>query len=296
MLPSPHPLRPSTRRTSTAWRAWRFRVTLSAPTFICLLTTLAIASAAHASSQVTLSDLTSSAKFDPDNGLVEWKINGKNYLKQQWFWYRIGASGPEYSLDSLPDKQPVKSADNNFNTGIDTVSLRNADLAQGLQVDVVYVLSGVESGTQSDITEAITIKNKRTGPMSLHFFQYADLDLGESDKITFPDGHSVRQEASTGVVACETVITPPPRYREVHEVSTTLYKLNADGVPTTLDNTLTASGDVSWAFQWDVTIPAGGSFQISKDKQITPEPGALTFLVLGGLLTAMRRKSSVRSV
>ena len=295
MLPSPHPLRPSTRRTSTAWRAWRFRVTLSAPTFICLLTTLAIASAAHASSQVTLSDLTSSVKFDSDNGLVEWKINGKNYLKQQWFWYRIGASGPEYSLDSLPDKQPVKSADNNFNTGIDTVSLRYADLAQGLQVDVVYVLSGVESGTQSDITEAITIKNKRTGPMSLHFFQYADLDLGEPDKITFPDGHSVRQEASTGVVACETVITPMPTYREANAEFITLASL-IDLNPTILDGQASAEGQVTWAFQWDVTIPAGGSFQISKDKQITPEPGALTFLVLGGLLTAMRRKSSVRSV
>lgn len=289
MLPSPHPLRPSTRRTSTAWRAWRFRVTLSAPTFICLLTTLAIASAAHASSQVTLSDLKSSAKFDPDNGLVEWKINGKNYLKQQWFWYRIGPTGPEYSLSTLPDQVVTQPADN-------ILTLKYADPSKGLKVSAVFVLSGVDSGIQSDISETITIRNTGTGSMSLHFFQYADLDLGESDKITFPDGHSVRQEASTGVVACETVITPPPRYREVHEVSTTLYKLNADGVPTTLDNTLTASGDVSWAFQWDVTIPAGGSFQISKDKQITPEPGALTFLVLGGLLTAMRRKSSVRSV
>jgi hypothetical protein len=255
-----------------------------------LLTTMAIASAAHASTQYTLSDLTSTATFDSDQGLVDWVINGKDYLNQQWFWYRIGegVSAREYSLNTLPSKQ-VKAFDNNFNTGLDTLVLRYADAALGLQVDATFTLAGVPtgSGTRSDISENITITNTGGDPLSLHFFQYTDLDLCASgDSVLFPDAHSVHQQASIGVVVSETVITPVPSYREVHEVYTTLNHLN-DGAPWTLDGDLTqtASGDVSWAFQWDVLIPAGGSFQISKDKQIVPEPATATFLA--GMISLM---------
>jgi hypothetical protein len=253
--------------------------------FIWLLTTLAFASTALASSQVTLSALTSTATFDSDNGLVDWTVNGKDYMKQQWFWYRIGSTGPEYSLNTLSNQTVTKLDDN-------VLTLKYADPSKGLQVGAVLLLSGVDSGMQSDISEIITIKNTGTSPMALHFFKYTDMDLGASDSIVFPDWHSVRQETSSGAVACETVITPVPNYREAHAVSDTLGKLN-DGLPSTLDGTQTASGDVTWAYQWDVIIPAHGSFQISEDQQITPEPENILLVVLGVLLMGMRRGKTV---
>jgi hypothetical protein len=53
-------------------------------------------------------------------------------------------------------------------------------------------------------------------------------------------------------------------------------------------------GDVTWAYQWDVSVPVGGTFQISKDKNLSagviPEPATVALLsVVAGMLLAMRR-------
>ncbi|MDB6109574.1 MAG: hypothetical protein JWR69_1324, partial [Pedosphaera sp.] len=56
-------------------------------------------------------------------------------------------------------------------------------------------------------------------------------------------------------------------------------------------------GNVTWALQWDLTIAAGGTALISKDKYleiIVPEPStfALTGLGLAAFLLLRRRQST----
>ena len=53
-------------------------------------------------------------------------------------------------------------------------------------------------------------------------------------------------------------------------------------------------GDLTWAYQWDVTIAAFDTFQISKDKNldagVIPEPTALAAAAMGLTALATRRR------
>jgi hypothetical protein len=72
-----------------------------------------------------------------------------------------------------------------------------------------------------------------------------------------------------------------------------------DGLPTTLSDTpigtVVGPGDMTWAYQWDVVINPGDTFQISKDKNLSaipvPEPasGLLVTIAAGMLLVGYRR-------
>src|SRR5438128_30207 len=74
---------------------------------------------------ITLSDLNSSATIDPSlqSGMSNWTVNGTNQLFQQWFWYRTGSTGQEFSIETLPLVSSIVS-DTNFNTGFDNLALR----------------------------------------------------------------------------------------------------------------------------------------------------------------------------
>jgi len=105
------------------------------------------------------------------------------------------------------------------------------------------------------------------------------------------------RQTDGGVSATETVVTPLPSHFELATYPITLDKLN-NGVATTLcDGIATSSAegactpgttlgpaDVTWAWQWDFSIPTGLATTISKDKNIAravPQPLSLLILGLG---------------
>src|SRR5208337_545666 len=51
----------------------------------------------------TLSSGNSSVSIDLGSqaGMYNWTVDGQNQLNQQWFWYRVGSSGPEASIDTI---------------------------------------------------------------------------------------------------------------------------------------------------------------------------------------------------
>jgi len=66
---------------------------------------------------------------------------------------------------------------------------------------------------------------------------------------------------------------------EANVVSNTLTSLTS-GSPYTLNGNSSATGDVTWAFQWDLPIAANHSSQFSKNIVIqVPEPS--TWLLVG---------------
>ncbi len=245
----------------------------------------------------TLVDDNSSTDFDTDSqaNAFNWEVDGRDQLHQQAFWYRVG-NVAEQSLDTLP--HPVEgTTDTNFDGDADTLFVRY--LGAGFRIDVRYALDGGTTGSRaSDITEQISIVNLGQAPLDFHFFQYSDFELNGTatgDSAVFTNANAVVQSEGALSVS-ETVITPVPSHREIAFFDTTRSKLN-DGVATTLSDTpptgvVLGPGDVTWAYQWDVVIPAFGTFQISKDKNLTgvPEPATFALLVVAaGLLLGLRR-------
>lgn len=246
---------------------------------------------------ITLSDQNSEVKIDPNSqsGMFSWTVDGVSQLFQQWFWYRIGSTGGESSIDTLDATPTEVSIDTDASGGDDFASITYT--GTGLKVQVKYVLTGGLAGSHnSDVSEVITITNTGSTGIDLSFFQYSDFDLNGSpggQTVNITGGNTARQ-GGNGFVLSETVVTPAPTHHEAATFSDTRDSLN-DGNPTTLNDVNFASGDVTWAFQWDRTLGAGQSFIISKDKNLhqIPEPFSLGMwgigLALTGLVSARRR-------
>jgi hypothetical protein len=176
----------------------------------------------------------------------------------------------------------------------------------GLTVSIIYTLVGGTGGSgNSDVAETISVKNTSGSAMDLHFFQYADFDLGgtsSDDRLAFSNANAVRQRDLGGTLALsETVATPAPDHH-AGDTFPNLYNSFFDTLPTTL-NDLPAigggslDGDVTWGFQWDRNLANNASFLISKDKNLSAVPEPATLVLLGaGLLgteAARRRRRKV---
>ncbi len=262
---------------------------------IRLFSFLALAAAltlvvAPARAEIVLTDLNSTATIDPlsQAGMNSWTVDGTNQMYQQWFWYRIGATGGEASIDTLGTPTVTQFLGDR---GV-TIDYSQAG---GLDISVLYILTGGNAGSHvSDIAETIRISNNSSNALDFHFFQYSDFDLngvegGQTVQVG-ADKNSFMQTGN-GVVVSETVVTPRPSLYEANYYANTLGALNLGG-PTTLNDTgFAGPGDVTWAFEWDVNLAPNGSFTISKDKNLAaavPEPA--TILAFGTILLVVGRK------
>ena len=251
---------------------------------------------------LTLADQNSIVNIDPDSsmGMYNWIIDDNDIMYQQWFWYRVGDTGPEESINTLTLDGTVVT-DTDLDPGDDNAFMQYSR-TDVFTIGVNFALSGGQPGSMtSDIAETITIHNTSRVPLDFHFFQYADLDLCgvgcNTDTVSFPNVNKVAQVGTVGGtvgVVQETSEIPDPSYHEGGYYPDTLNSLN-DGSATTLGGGAVGPGDVTWAFQWDTTIAVDGSYIISKDKhfaQLVPEPASL--LVLGTVLFFIGRKFRVR--
>ena len=242
----------------------------------------------------TIADDNSTAEINTgaSDNMWLWEVNGVNHLAQQGFWYRVGDTGPEASIDTL-NLTLEGTTDTNFDNVPDTLYVKWA--GTGFDLEVKYSLDGGAAGSNtSDIAENITITNTNGVPMDLHFFQYSDFDLNNNsgnDYAEMVNSNTVRQWDSVSVIS-ETVVTPAPDHWEVALYPFILNSLN-DGGPTTLSDfpdigNALGPDDLTWALQWDFTLnDVGDNFQISKDKQISPVPVPATILLLGSGLVGL---------
>jgi hypothetical protein len=228
-------------------------------------------------------------------GMYNWTVNGVDQLNQQWFWYRVGPTGPERSIDTIG--APALTITPNSLTATYTHSQFN------IRVDYVLA-SALPGSSDSTLTESITVNNTSGGPLDFHFFQYSDFDLGGT-----PGGDTVQLDTNVSgkynyalqtdgpVIFSESNVVPGASGGEAAAFPVTLSSLN-DGVATSLSGSAgPVSGDVTWAFQWDSmldTTTQGSSFVLSKTKYISvPEPGALSLMGLSLAAWALRRRRSV---
>jgi len=240
---------------------------------------------AYAAVPVVLVDANSDAFIDPYSqaGMYDWRVEGQDQLNQQWFWYRIGSAGPEASIDAI-------SAPTIVQPNLRQATILYSNPIFSIQID--YLLSGGAAGSgRSDVSESIRIINKSTATLDFHFFQYSDFDLGGAGNDSVRLGQNLAGKFNEAVLSdplvafTETVTVPGANHGEAAFFDTTRLKLN-DAGPTTLNDVAgpIGPGDVTWAFQWDLSIAPGGSVLISKDKylELTTIPEPATAL-LGGM-------------
>jgi len=242
----------------------------------------------------TLSDNDSSVQVNLNSGVSDWQIDGVNQLNQQWFYYRVGSSGPESAIQSIA--APSLISDGSANSP----STLSATYANGtISVATGYSFQAAGNGS-AQLTETITVKNVSGSSQAFHFFEYANFDLGGvsgNQNVQFNTlQHNLVTQSGNGITFNETAIAAGVTY----EVQAGLNDGNlfglTDGNPTALDNTLSAGpGDVNYAFEWDKTLNNNGSFIISKIMTVTvPEPSSLALIASGMVAAALmfRRRGS----
>jgi PEP-CTERM motif len=228
-------------------------------------------------------DLSSSA------GMYEWTLSGQNQLNQQWFWYGIGAGGPQYSIENgaaLTWSQPTA----------DHITAFYDHGSFGIQVNYKLISGGIG---QSSIQESISITNQMGSALDIRFYQYSDFNLGGTpggDQVDMDQFTAFQQKGTTAIA--EGIIDPAATRFEANVtggVGSTLYRLlNQNGLA--LNNNDSASGDVTWAYEWDFLIGGLAAQDILKDKSLSvtlvPEPSTFAFcsLGLGFLVLAQRRR------
>jgi len=222
--------------------------------------------------------------------MTNWVVDGQNELAQQWFWYRVGSTGPEQPISAIG--APVFSTPNartlytTYNNG-------------SIGVTINYLLTGSSPGSgKSDVSESISITNASAAPIQFHFFQYSDFDLGGPGGDTVQLGRNLRglfneaDQTDGTVLLTETVVTPGANHGEAAFYNATLVKLS-DGNPDTLNDNAgpVGPGNVTWALEWDFTINPGSSVGITKDKYLqVPEPSVLGLLSVGLLALGLKRR------
>ena len=246
---------------------------------------------------ITLEDANSTAVWDLDSsaGQKDWTVDEVDHMTQQWFWYRVGSEGSdrEYSIDTLTQGTPITMDTNGSGEG-NLLFVEYTSAAPSFTVSLTFLLTGGTTGSgNSDIMEVIKVENTGSDSLDFHLFQYCDFDLKatpDDDTVQISGGNAANQTDPTHVVT-ETVATWKPDHFDVGE-QTDIRDLLEDAAPTTLgdDAGPLGPGNVTWAFQWDKTIAAGGSLLISKDKNVTPEPATLALMGLGGLGLLLGRK------
>ncbi len=248
---------------------------------------------------ITIANKNSSLDVNTNTsaGVINWNVDGVDYAKNQWFYYRVG-SGPESPLQSITSSPAVAI------TSLSSFARLNLTYANSsYSVLTSLRLTGNTPGSgRSQLNEDITVSNLSGSPLDLHFFQYSDFDLfgttgGQSVQFYQNSANNqyykaVQNDGTRTVTETVNSTIFPIGHFEAALFNDTLSSLT-DGTPTTLNDVTSAGvGDVSFSYQWDVTLAPGASFQLSKLIEIVPEPSSMAILALAGIsMTLYRRRN-----
>jgi large repetitive protein len=260
-------------------RVWLYQNTLIAILFA--------GSVVHSTAAYTLSARDTSLTVDLVNGLSDWKIDGANQLNKQWLYYSVG-SGPVYSIDTLPliTSALVPAGNSPFASAVYSNST--------IKVTTTYTLQSQPIGSgKATLQDAISFQNTSASSQDFHFYQFSNFDLAGnpgSQNIQFLGGNNnLFVQTGPGGMSLSNQITATINGQlAVTRVQAGINDGNQFGLGNgnpypTLDNTsLTASGDVTFAYEWDVNLAAAGttgsSLSLSEIQAVVPEPSSLALV------------------
>lgn len=247
----------------------------------------------------TLNNVNSTAQINITNanaGVLNWKVDGINYLAEQRFFYRVG-SGPESLVQSISSTPTVSFVQ--IPNALSKLDVTYANSSYSVRT-VFQLTGGVAGSGTSGLSEIITVKNLSASPLDFHLFQYSDFDLfgvsggqsvqyiydslGQPYKVTQTDG-------SRSVTEILNANTAPIGHYEAGIAGSTLASLT-DLLPTTLSDTPAAGvGNTTFAYQWDAVLAPNATITISKLMNIVPEPSSAALLLVGISALYFRRSS-----
>jgi hypothetical protein len=254
-----------------------------------------------------LKDGNSSATFTADPGRSQlqatWIVDDISQLFEQNFYIDLTGTTGNVPVNLAGIAPTAFSAtDTNLSMDNNNLFVRWADIdGSGVDVEINFSLDGAAMGSGlSDLGEQIEISNFSGEAVDIRFFQYVDFDLDGTiggDTATSSSSPVASVEQSDVSALAETIVTPGPDLYQIGACCGVEASILAGNDLSTLPGVQSSfgPGDASWAFQWNVAIADGGSFQISKDKNIrvpVPEPATLGLLGVGlaGLGFAARRR------
>jgi len=257
---------------------------------------LASLSQSEAANPYTWSSGNSSMTVDylTGGGLTSWTVDGNNQVSQQWFYYRTGGGpGPVSPINNISGSPTVST----------TSGLKVTYNSTPFLVRVQYSLTGNSAGSgQSGGSETVTIiNNSSSTPLLFDLYQFSHFTLADSsgnESVSIQTGSgnpdfSAWQYNSSGTSHINDIASALPTETSLHaEASTgnlTMAEMNGAGF-THLNGNLNAVGNVTFAYEWNFNIGAGGSETISIPLLIVPEPSALALGALGIAALAVWRK------
>ena len=268
------------------------------------LAAVGLTATAASATSFTLNDLSSSMRIETQRtgsspaGVVDWTITRNNQstdiMYEEGFWYRLGNDTQERALADAPVVFE-QASDTNAEPGDDVLNVRY-EVANTFRADVRYSLQGSNLGCCSDLAEQITITNLGQDRLLFTLFEYTDFDIGDiTDGIaSFANTNTFFQ--SDGIWLTQTIVGPSPDRWEISYYNNLKARLDDDDIDDLLNTASPlTNGDLVWAAQWNLSLAAGASATISKDKLVSAVPLPAPILMLGsalaGLIVVRRRKA-----
>ncbi|MGD0389483.1 MAG: hypothetical protein ABSC42_11065, partial [Tepidisphaeraceae bacterium] len=214
-----------------------------------------LATAPPSNASVTIYTGTSAVTLDPNSsaGVENWTVNSQNQIHQEWFWFRIGSTGGQSSIDTIGTPS-ITLYDTTGDGQNDTAQLVYGT-SNSLQITVTYSLSG---GSESpDLGATIEILNGGTSSEILHFFEYANFNLGDlttGQKVTIAPGPGGDTATDVGNGWQEQTSVSPASEYEANDYPSLYDSISSSTTPCTLsDASPSSTGDGEWGFEWDTT-------------------------------------------
>jgi hypothetical protein len=264
-----------------------------------LLTVLALGfQTVNSNAQLLAPGDNSSLVVNPSGGnlVQDWTIDGVNILNSasggfQGLYYQVGSGVPtpiQSGIGALSSTGPTISGDTA------TLNTTYSTAGNPFSLQTVYSLTGGTPGSgNSTLTEVVNVKNTQATTLSFHFYQYAKFTVPNSTvslQTSLYRGNSLYTlaEVAGGISLSEYVdgsLNPGASEGSVDPSLVALTTTPGFGLPGPAVN-MSGSGS-TWLLEWDVNIPANGTFILSKDIYATvpvspvPEPGTFSLLSLG---------------
>lgn len=243
--------------------------------------------------------------------VVDWKISGPaspDQLVSNWWYYRVGneRERPFGNYNKTPANNGSVTTTETYSGNTATFTIRETSNSAGtvrFNAVLAYTLTSGPNGSWSLLETSLQISNPNSTPLTMTLFNYLNADIqgtATNDTATRPATNQIRITDPTGFVMLHTATTAPTSY-QVAAASTLLNSLTNNSA-TNLNNTGLpfGPGNYTGAYQWNVTVPANGTFTIfssirTSDPNIhTPEPDSWILMLAGAAAIFLGRAKWIR--